>query len=240
MIGIILAAGNGTRLKKSSGENCCKVLEQVNDIRLIEFALNNLIELNVDNVFIVVGKDGELIKSTIGNKYKELNIEYTYQAEQIGLINALMQVLKTIESDDVVLQLADEIFIGLKSADIKKIIANEEYNFGCGITYETDPQKIKANYSVETDENMVIEKCTEKPQQIINNLKGTGFCIFRKDALDLLKETYDEQNNTPNDLCDFVNLLVAAGRKGVAFCLADKEFNINTMADLTEATKYLS
>ncbi len=239
MIGIILAAGDGTRLKKSSGENCCKVLEKVNDTHLIEFALNNLIDLNVVDVFVVVGKDGELIKNVIGNEYKGLNITYIHQAQQIGLINAMVQVLKAVESDDVILQLADEIFIGFRADGIKRIIGSDEHDYCCGITYEDEPEKIKANYSVEMNEQMIIEKCTEKPKVITNNIKGTGFCIFKKDVIDLLKDIYDEQNNTPNELCDFVNLLVSDGRKGIAYCLADREFNINTKTDLLEATKFL-
>lgn len=240
MTGIILAAGNGTRLKESSGENCCKVLKKVNGISLIEFALNNLVELNVANVFIVVGLDGELIKKTLGNIYKCLKITYIYQSEQIGLINALMQAIEVAESDDIILQLADEIFISFRADEVRRILSDDVLDFGCGITCEDDLQKIKANYSIETDCNMVIEKCTEKPEHITNNLKGTGLCVFKKDVIDLLKEVYDKKNNTPNDLCDFVNCLVAEKRRGAAFCVADKEFNINTIEDLTQAIEFLS
>ncbi|MBQ8183355.1 MAG: NTP transferase domain-containing protein [Clostridia bacterium] len=240
MIGIILAAGDGTRLKKSLGEDRCKVMEKVNNIRLIEFALDNLINLNVSDVFVVVGKDAEMIKNTIGKDYKGLNINYARQAEQIGLINAMIQALKVAEADDVILQLADEIFVGFRADDIRKIIDAESYDYYCGITCEEDPQKIKANYSVEIDENMVIEKCTEKPKHITNNLKGTGFCVFRKDVIELLKEIYDEKNNTPNELCDFMNFLSSNGKRGIAFYVADREFNINTKTDLTEVIGFLS
>ncbi len=240
MIGIILAAGDGTRLKKSSGENCCKVLKKVNNIHLLEFSLNNLIELDVTDVFIVVGKDGNIIKNIIGNDYKGLKITYVHQPYQKGLINALIQVLSVVNADDVVLQLADEIFIEFKSQSIKNLIEANEYSFYCGITYENDPLKIRGNYSIETDENMLVEKCVEKPKNVVNNLKGTGFCIFRNNVLCLLKEIYNETNNAPNDLCDFINLLVAQKINGLAFIVAEREFNINTVADLTQVTDFLS
>ncbi len=240
MVGIILAAGDGTRLKKSSGENCCKALKKVNGVYLIEFSLNNLIELDVTDVFIVVGKDGDKIKEIIGNSYRGLKITYVYQPYQKGLINALIQVLNVSKADDVVLQLADEIFVGLESKNIKNLITDNNYNFYCGITYEDDPLKIKGNYSIETDENMLIKKCVEKPRNVVNNLKGTGFCIFKKNVLCLLKEIYNEQTNAPNDLCDFINFLVAQQINGVAFIVAEREFNINTVADLTQVTDFLS
>ncbi len=239
MIGIILGAGDGTRLKNSSGEACCKVLQKVAGLHLIEYALNNLIKIQVSDVYIVVGKDRELIKAAIGDDYKGLKITYIYQAEQKGLVNAMMQVLNAIKPNDAVLQLADEIFTGLKSESIAKIINEGSYDYCYGITYEDEPEKIKANYSVEVGENMLIGKCVEKPQHIVNNIKGTGFCIFKKEMLSLLKEIYDEENNAPADLCDVANLLTEQGKKGYAFCVADREFNINTSADLAQATEII-
>lgn len=240
MVGVILAAGNGVRLKKSTGEDGCKALKKINDIYLIEFALNNLIELNVSKVIIVVGKYGELIKNVIGYEYKGLKVAYACQPYQKGLINAFVQTVDMIGNDeDVVLQLADEIFIDLKAEAIKAHICEMVFDFYCGITYENNPEKIKNNFSIETDENSIIKKCTEKPLVVTNNIKGTGFCIFKQNALQLLKNTYDENANTPNDLCDYLNCLIAENKKGLAFCLAEKEFNVNTLSDLEEVKAFL-
>ena len=107
------------------------------------------------------------------------------------------------------------------------------------MTYEHNTQKIKNNFSVEVDENSIIKNCIEKPSVIINNLKGTGLCIFRNDCVQLLKKMYNENTNTPGDLCCYMNNLIAQGKKGVAFVAAEKEFNINTSADLEEAQSFL-
>lgn len=239
MIGIILAAGDGTRLKNSAGEECCKVLQKVNNTHLIEFALNNLVALNVTNALVVVGKYGDQIKSVIGDVYKGLKITYVYQSHQIGLINAFVQALKQMrDMDDVILQLADEIFVDYKAENVKKLINENEYDFYCGVTYETNCEKIKANYAVETDENFFIKKCTEKPAVVENNIKGTGFCVFKGKALQYLKNSYNETDNIPNNLCDYMNCLVAEGGKGLVFCLAENEFNINTVSDLEEAREF--
>lgn len=239
MIGIILAAGDGTRLKNSAGEECCKVLQKVNNTHLIEFALNNLIALNITEALVVVGKYGDLIKSTLGDEYKGLKITYVHQSNQIGLGNAFMQALKHIQStDDIVLQLADEVFVDFESKNIKEMIYAGKHDFYCGITYEKNREKIKANYSVDTDENMIIKKCTEKPTIVENDIKGTGFCIFKSEALQYLKSKYNATDCIPSDLCDYINCLVTEGKKGLAFCLAEKEFNINTVLDLAEAREF--
>lgn len=239
MIGIILAAGDGTRLKDSTGEECCKVLQKVNNTYLIEFALNNLTALNVTNALVVIGKYGASIKRVIGDEYKGIKITYVRQPHQIGLGNAFVQALKKMQNaDNVILQLADEIFVDFKSENVKELLNVNEYDFYCGVTYETNREKIKANYSVDTDENLIIKKCTEKPTVVENDLKGTGFCIFKSEALQYLKNRYNESDNIPKDLCDYMNFLVAEGRRGLAFCVAEKEFNINTVSDLAEAREF--
>ena len=39
MVGVILAAGDGTRSKMSTGQDICKSLRKINDKHLIEYAL---------------------------------------------------------------------------------------------------------------------------------------------------------------------------------------------------------
>lgn len=240
MIGVILAAGDGTRLKKSTGQDICKPLRKINNTYLIEFALNNLIELSVTEVYIVVGKQGNLIKDAIGDKYQGLEIHYVCQREQKGLMNALVQALKVIEKDEtVILQLSDEIFVGLNTEAIKSALKDGTSDFYCGVTFEENPQKIKNNFSVEMDENSVLVKCIEKPQVVTNNIKGTGFTIFSGKVQKLIKETYKSEPNKLYDLCDSSNYLTASGYIGSALFVAEREFNINTASDLNEAERFL-
>lgn len=239
MVGVILAAGDGTRLKMSTGQDICKPLRKINDKHLIEFALNNLIELNATEVYVVVGKQGDEIKKVIGDKYKNLTVNYVCQPEQKGLVNAFMQVLNIIECDEsVVLQLSDEIFTDLKTETIKNAIETEEFDFYCGVTIEENAEKIKNNFSVEADENNLLIKCIEKPQVVTNNIKGTGFSIFSGKSQCLIKEAYTSAPEKVRDLCDCFNYLTNTGYKGLMLFIAEKEFNINTVSDLTEAEKF--
>lgn len=235
MVGIILAAGDGKRLKSSSNDDRCKPLTEVNEKSLITYALDNLVQLEVDTAYIVVGKEGDLIKTVVGNEYKGINLQYVNQQEQNGLMNALIEALNVMNCDEtVILQLSDEIFINLKIAEIKKAIQND-FDFYCGITFEDDAEKIKNNFSVKTDDESVLIKCIEKPQNVINNIKGTGFSIFSAKTLEIIK-THTELR----DLCDSFNYLTEIGYRGLALNIAEREFNINTLNDLIEAEHYLN
>lgn len=241
MVGVILAAGDGTRLKMSTGQDICKALRKINNMHLIEYALNNLIELGVTEVYIVVGKQGDLIKNTIGNNYKSINVHYVYQQAQKGLMNAFVQALKEIDSDEtVILQLSDEIFIDLNVDSIKNMLETNEFDFYCGVTPEEIEEKIKNNFSVETDSDSLLVNCIEKPQVVTNNIKGTGFTIFSGKTQKIIKETYELTPDKLCDLCDSFNYLVALGYRGLAMTVAKKEFNINTVSDLTEAESFLN
>lgn len=238
MVGVILAAGDGKRLKESSKEDCCKPLIKIKGKRLIEYALDNLIDLGISKAYIVVGKEGDLIKSVLGEKYSCLKLFYVVQEEQNGLIDAFAQAVKVLDrSESVVLQLSDEIFTDLKVEKIKSCIKTENYDFYCGITYEDDADKIKNNFSVETDNEGRIIECVEKPDKVISNIKGTGFCVFSSQALQSLSENYSESSNI-NDLCDYMNFLISKNKKGLVLHVAEKEFNINTFSDLYEVKTY--
>ncbi len=241
MIGVILAAGDGTRLSISTGQDICKALRKINNTHLIEFALNNLIELDANKVYIVVGKQGDLIKNTIGNKYKTLNVHYVNQPQQKGLMNAFLQALNVMNcSETVVLQLSDEIFIDLETDAIKNAIKTENVDFYCGVTLEDNPEKIRNNFSVETTDDSVLVNCIEKPQVVTNNIKGTGFTIFSGKTQKIIKEIYNSDPDKLCDLCDCFNCLVSSGYRGLTLNVAKREFNINTVSDLLEAESLLN
>ncbi len=235
MVGVILAAGDGKRLKNSKNEDCCKPLIKLNKKHLITYALDNLAQLNIPEAYIVIGKEGTLIKSAIGSEYEGIKIHYVCQQEQKGLVNAFFQALKVIDSNEtVILQLSDEIFVDLNTGSIRNALETGAFDFYCGVTSEENPEKIKNNFSVETDSEGLLIKCTEKPQVVTNNIKGTGFSIFNGKTQEIIKETYESKPEKLYDLCDCFNYLVA-NHRGLALTVAKKEFNINTVSDLTEA-----
>ena len=63
-------------------------------------------------------------------------------------MNAFLQALNVMDCNEiVVLQLSDEIFVGLNSELIKSMVKDEKTDFYCGVTLEDNPQKIKNNFS---------------------------------------------------------------------------------------------
>ena len=151
MIGVILAAGDGTRLKKSTGQDICKALKLVNGKHLIEFALNNLIALDITEACIVVGKQGDLVKETFGDKYKSINIHYVYQSEQKGLMNAFAvadDILRRgVQSISDLIQLPG--IVNLDFEDVKSVMQDAGYaHMGVGAATGKDKAEQAAKEAI--------------------------------------------------------------------------------------------
>ncbi|MBQ6420583.1 MAG: sugar nucleotidyltransferase [Clostridia bacterium] len=234
MEGLILAAGKGSRLSPDASAGVCKALVEVEGAPLITYSLENLIRLGVRKATVVVGNGRREIESFLGDRYKGIRLAYAVQEKPLGLVNAIVSAKETVRSD-VVLQLSDEIFLRpmLGEAFLSQLAG---LDFAVGYTLDSE-EKIKRNFSIETDENMRLLGCKEKPQQVSGNRKGTGFCWFSRACWELLVSVYDRQKNSPNDLCDYINLLIADGKTGKAIRIAEEEINVNTPGDLLYAQR---
>lgn len=231
MTGLILAAGEGTRLFGSGLTGGCKPLVEVNGKKLLTYALDNLSAFGIRQAVIVVGKYADAIKEAYGDWYQDIQLVYAQQEEPVGIVNAILSA-EAYVTDDVALQLSDEIFVGLNP--VQEPLGGGA-DFAVGYVTEQDERKIKGNYSIDLDQDGTVLKCTEKPTEVTNHYKGTGFCFFKREMLDTLKAFYDSAANKPNDLCDFINLLISKGKRGCIFEAADAEININTERDLQRA-----
>ena len=234
MLGIILAGGNGTRF---APEGCCKPLLKINGKYLIEYALENLIPMNVDKALIVAGKYKDELEAALGSRYKSITVSYALQENPVGVINALFCALPYWNGETVVLQLSDEILRGFNAAPA----AAADADFVCGYTLTNDKNAIKENYAVYCEgRGRKLLSCEEKPKTVHNRKKGTGFCIFSPACISLLRERYPDACDHYVTLCDFMNVLIAEGKRGFAVPIAKEEININTKDKLAYAERVIT
>ena len=234
MVGVVLAAGSGSRFIEEYGAELCKALVKINGRPIIEYSLENLFLLNVERIYIVVGRYAEDIRDAVGDAYRSIPVTYVRQEKPVGLINALSKTLFFFD-DDMTVQLGDEIFIGADIPGLRSEIDSGRYDFHCCVTREDDKENIRKNYSVEIDDAFRLLHCTEKPEIVTNEYKGTGFCVFSRRCVRYLRERYNQTENYPFDLCDYMNGLIEDGKYGKCFLLAGTEINVNTVTDFNYA-----
>lgn len=101
LIVVILAAGQGTRMKSSMP----KVLHTVGDRSMLEHSYDRATELGADTIHIVYGHGGEQVKS----KLSHLDANWVFQQQQNGTGHAVEAAMPFIEEGALVLVLYGDV-----------------------------------------------------------------------------------------------------------------------------------
>lgn len=96
---LVLAAGQGTRMKSSGS----KVLHQVLGKSLVEYPILAAKGVGVEEICLIVGHKAEDVQKKLGN-----SVSYAMQKEQLGTGHAVMQALDFIENADEVMVLCGD------------------------------------------------------------------------------------------------------------------------------------
>lgn len=135
MQAIILAAGMGRRLGELTKGNT-KCMVQVNGVSLIDRTLCQLTQISLTRVIIVIGYEGQKLKSYVGGNYKGLKIEYVENPiyDKTNNIYSLSLAKKYLCEDDTLLIESDLIF----DDSLFPLIVNDTYpNLALVAKYET-------------------------------------------------------------------------------------------------------
>ncbi len=112
---IILAAGQGTRMRSSKP----KVLHKVADRALLHHVYDTSAQLDNNSIVIIYGHGGELVKEQLNT----LDADWVEQKEQLGTGHAVQQAENFIADDDKVLILYGDVPL-LKKSTIDELLKN--------------------------------------------------------------------------------------------------------------------
>lgn len=232
MKALILAGGRGNRLESITDEiNKCML--RMNEKPLIEYSLENARAAGVDEIIIVVGYLAEDIINAYGNRFRDTAIKYVIQWEQKGLVHAIECSRKAIGDSDFMLFLADELLLEPRHTEMMQKFNAESLFVLCGVTTVEDLTQISKTYAIirnESDDR--IYRLVEKPSRPMNNIMGTGNCIFSNEILDYIPDTPINQKRGEKELPDLIQCAIDDGRPVKAFFLSNKYVNINTVEDI--------
>jgi len=116
--GVVLAAGEGTRMKS----HLPKVLHEVKGKPMIKHVIDNLAGAGVNNIVIVIGYGAQQVKEALGNQYRQA-LKYVYQEKRLGTAHAVMcaEPILFSKADRIVVMYGDTPFF--KSETIKNLIS---------------------------------------------------------------------------------------------------------------------
>jgi len=240
MKALILAGGRGNRLESITEENN-KCILPLNGKPLIEYSLENAKTANVDEIIILVGYLAEDIINTYGNNYRGVKVRYVIQWEQKGLVHALNCCRQVMGDSDFMLFLADEILVNPKHGEMIEKFNAESIFVLCGVIRVDDLSQISKTYSIIRNESdNQIFRLIEKPARPMNNIMGTGNCIFSNQIFNYIDETPINQKRGEKELPDLIQCAIDDGRLVKAFFVGEKYVNVNTYDDIRIAERDLS
>lgn len=239
MKALILAAGRGERLNGII-DSLNKCMLKFHGKHLIQYSLESAILSKVDEIIIVVGYQAENIINTFGTSYEGIRIKYVIQRELKGLVDAIENAKEELEGNDFILLLADEILINPHTYGMIKTFINEDLFVMCGVTEVEDINEIKKTYSVIYNPlDHRIYRLVEKPRKPINNIMGTGICIFKNNIYDYIPYTPINQVRHEKELPDLIQCAIDDGNYVKLYFIGTRYVNINTVNDIKIAEKIL-
>lgn len=232
---IILAGGQGTRMKSKIP----KVLHKVLDRTMIDYVIESANDINANDIMVIVGHQSAMVKSVIGGEVK-----YAYQKEQLGTGHAVMQALDFIGDNENILILYGDTPL-IKQETLEKLVKihNKEKNYVTVISSFVDNP---TGYGRIVRENGIFNKIVEQRDTTEKEAKikeiNTGVYIFNSNALkDALKNLSNDNSQNEYYLTDTLEIIKNTGHK-VGIMVADDstEFlGVNSKLELATATKVM-
>ncbi len=230
MIGVILAAGKGTRLMPFSARHP-KPLLPVLDRPLIEHQIAALRELGVRRVIVVIGHLGaELVRHLGDGARLGVSIEYVEQETTLGIAHALMRVEPL--ADRPMMVLLGDIFFVHDGLDRMLAMLEEGADAVLAVKEESDAEAVRRNFVAMEDASGRVTRVIEKPRHPRGRLKGCGLYLFRPDVFDALRRTPRTAMRDEYELTDGIQIFIDDGYLVRAARVIREDVNLSYPADL--------
>jgi len=235
---IILGAGKGVRMKS----DLPKVFHEILGEPMLTYVLERVKKLAPQQTHLVVGHKRDLIM----DYYKDWNLKFVVQEEQLGTGHAVMQVKPYLKDfSGTVLVLAGDVPL-LSEPTLRKLIDFHLKHKAAAtdLTAElADPGSYGRIVRNEKGEIIkIVEKKDASPEELKIREINTGTFCFDKDALfGALAEVRPENVQKEYYLTDTLEILKRKGLPVFAFCAEDpsETLGVNTKEELISVEKIL-
>lgn len=235
---VVLAAGQGKRMRVNSPKVLTKVLGQ----EMLTYILQSLKEAGIDRPIVIAGYQGEQVVELVQD-----NAVIAWQREQLGTGHAVQMALPQIAriQGHVIVTNGD---VPLISADFYKALTEERERTGAAAVVATmilPKPKAYGRIKRDKDDNIteIVEMRDASPEELKIQEVNTGTYCF--DSA-LLKEYIPQLKNDNAQgeyyLTDMVKQLISVGHKVRCLVTPDPEefLGINDPADLAVVEQVLS
>jgi len=232
-MGVVLAAGKGTRMRPFS-EHWPKPILPVLGKPLVAYQLEMMAALGIRRVVVVIGHLGHQVVRALGDGSAfGVEISYVEQDETLGIAHAVSRLEQHV--DRAFFLFLGDIFFDTENLG-SMIDRFRAGNLGgvLACRRESDLEAIKRNFVVLADERGVVHRVVEKPRHPRTDLKGCGIYLFDLSFFDAVRRTPRTAMRNEYEITDSIQIFLDDGYPVEAAEVVRQDMNVSYPADLLE------
>lgn len=234
IMGVILAAGKGTRMQPFS-EHYPKPILPLGGRPLIAHQLEILRDLGVTEVVVVIGHLGHEVVRTLGDGDAwNMKLTYVEQEQTLGIAHAVSR-LESYVDKPFFLFLGDIYFeTDDLSTMIERMREGTRAHGVLAVKREPDHEAIRRNFVVLTDGTDRVVRVIEKPRHPRTDLKGCGIYLFDVTFFDAVRRTPRTAMRDEYEITDSIQIFIEDGYRVEAAEVIRNDLNLSFPADLLD------
>ena len=227
MKGLILAAGDGKRMKKHfPGTPKCFV--EINGKPMVLYNIFLLKKAGIRKIGIVIKPRNIVFLKNLLKKYTGgTEFTYIFQGKAGGTADAVARSEKFLKEDEFLLTYCDNI----SPYDLKKII-NFHRKFQPAATFLICRTAGKTGQVIKRGNSVI--KIAEKTGKKLSAFGATGYIVMTKDVISAAR-TLKRPQNREFYIAGLINFLLARGKKILCREIDTWRINVNTAKDVNRA-----
>lgn len=233
LMGVILAAGKGTRMRPFS-EQWPKPILPVLGKPLMAYQLEMMAALGIRTVVVVIGHLGHEVVRALGDGSRYgVSIRYVEQEEMLGIAHAVSRLEAHVDRP-FFLFLGDIFFVTENLAAMRDRFLERRLGGVLACKREASLEAIRRNFVVLADEHGVVHRVVEKPRFPRTDLKGCGIYLFDQTFFDAVRRTPRTAMRNEYEITDSIQIYLDDGYKVEAAEVVKADMNVSFPADLLD------
>ena len=232
-MGVILAAGKGTRMRPFS-EHWPKPILPVLGVPLMAYQLQMMATMGIRRVVVVIGHLGHEVVRALGDgRQYGVSIQYVEQEEMLGIAHAVSRLESHVDRP-FFLFLGDIFFVTENlGVMVDRFFANQ---LGGVLACKREPnlEAIKRNFVVLTGPDQLVHRVIEKPRHPRTDLKGCGIYLFDLSFFDAVRRTPRTAMRNEYEITDSIQIFLDDGYKVEAAEVVKADMNVSYPQDLLD------
>lgn len=231
IVGVILAAGRGTRMFPFNS-HWPKPLLPILGKPLLQHQIEMFKSVGIRRVYIVIGHLGYEIVRALGNgSTLDVTIEYIEQTETLGIAHAVGRLESQVQQP-FLLCLGDIFFITDRLQSMVQEIQKNETKAVLASKFEPKIEMIRRNFAILTSEGNQVKRVIEKPRYIQNQLKGCGIYLFCPEVFDAIRRTPRTAMRDEYEITESIQIMIDDGHRVVHSEIIEDDLNLTLPQDL--------